>query len=457
MKKTCSMLLALVLMVSLTACGSDNSGSAAQPDSQSQEAAQPDGQSKENEQPAAGNSETSGSGVTLTLMGSKSWFKDVDNEVYQQFEEETGIKVELITNPDDMNNNIMGAKIATKELPDIVEYYNGGTGEAALLAEENFLDITSDPCLENVNQDLLDKFSKWDGVVYGFPIAGAQYWGIYYNKQIFADLNLQIPKTFEDLENACQKIKDQGITPIYLAGGDVWPVETWLDTYWGSYIAAKTTDFWDQYGENKIKLADLPEAVECLERQNDFYKKGYFGETAMSDTWSGQYSALYEGTAAMLVFNDSCFGEGMEIYPDYAEKLGFMPFPVDGSDCYGVTSSNSLYINKNSEHIDEALQLFNFLARPDIVEKMYTAKQQSPWFDNVSIDSLLPQIKEAQEAVREGRSGVSWFDFIPASYGNSSFEQIQEMFLGNCGPADVLKAIDDEIAKNAKAQGIPGW
>ena len=69
--------------------------------------------------------------------------------------------------------------------------------------------IRDSPCLENVNQDLLDKFSNWDGVVYGFPIAGAQYWGIYYNKQIFSDLNLEIPKTFEDLETACQKIKDQ--------------------------------------------------------------------------------------------------------------------------------------------------------------------------------------------------------------------------------------------------------
>lgn len=450
MRKLWSILLAGAMLVSLAACGSDKStGQEAQPENTG-------GQEETKKQEGDKAPEGSKKNTTLTIMGSEDCFSEVELELYQQFEDETGIAIELITNPNDMNNSILGAKIATKELPDVVAYFNGEGGRSILMPEDNFLPITDDPCLENVNKELLDTYLNWGGEVYGFPNAGVQNWGILYNKQVFEDLGLEQPNTFEELEAICGKIKDSGVIPIYLSGGDAWPTETWLDTYWGAYIAAQVPDFWEQYAQNKVKLADLPEAVECLQRQLDFFEKGYYGETPLSDMHDGMYGALYEGRAAMFVFGDHVFAYGAQKYPDFTEKIGLMPFPVDGSGAYAVPCSEALYINKDSEHIEEALQLFNFLARPENVEKQYNAEQQACYFEGVTLD-LIPQIQEAQKAVQSGKIGSVWFDYVPASYSHITYEVIPEMLLGNLTPKEVLKAIDDEIAKNAEAQGLPGW
>ncbi len=460
MKRLWSIILAVALVLSLVAC---SSGKQTEKEAEQQTEKEVEQQAEEQ---AESNSEQEDAGdqaqnetkqnVTLTLMGSEDCFSDVELELYKEFEEETGIVIELITNPNDMNNSILGAKIATKELPDIVAYFNGEGGRTILMPEDNFLPITNDPCLANVNKEMMDTYLNWGGEVYGFPNAGVQNWGILYNKQVFEDLNLELPTTFDELDAICQKIKDAGITPIYLSGGDAWPTETWLDTYWGAYISAKEPDFWERYAKNEVKLAELPEAVECLQRQLDFFNKGYYGDTPLSDMHDGMYGALYEGQAAMFVFGDHVFAYGAQKYPDFTEKIGLMPFPVDGGGYYAVPCSEALYINKDSEHIDEALQLFNFLARPENVEKQYNAEQQACYFNDVTLD-LIPQIQEASKQVQSGKLGRVWFDYVPASYSHITYDVIPEMLLGNMTPEQVLKAIDDEIAKNAKAQGLEGW
>ena len=237
MRKLWSILLAGAMLVSLAACGSDKStGQEAQPENTG-------GQESAKKQEGETATQGSKKNTTLTIMGSEDCLSEVELELYQQFEDETGIAIELITNPNDMNNSILGAKIATKELPDVVAYFNGEGGRSILMPEDNFLPITDDPCLENVNKELLDTYLNWGGEVYGFPNAGVQNWGILYNKQVFEDLGLEQPNTFEELEAICVKIKDSGVIPIYLSGGDAWPTETWLDTYWGAYIAAQVPDF----------------------------------------------------------------------------------------------------------------------------------------------------------------------------------------------------------------------
>lgn len=445
MKKMIALLLTLVMVFALVAC-------AAKEETPTNEVA-PSTEEAKAEEPKA---EEEKENVTLTYMCVEALYKDVDYEVFDAFTEETGIEIEIISNPNDMHKSIVGAKIATNELPDILHYFNGQGALSALKVEDYFFPITGEACLENVNESLQEQFNTWKGEVYGFPFAGVQNWGIIYNKQVFDDLGLELPTTIEELEMVCEKIKEAGITPIHMGAGDAWPTETWIDTYWGAYIDAKLPNFWDDYAERKVTLAGTPEVVECLQKQLEFYNKGYYGEAPFSASQDEMYTELYEGTAAMHIFGDHIFSYGIQKFPDFADKVGLAPLSIDGTGRYAIPCSEALYISKNSEHVEEALMLFEFLARPENVEKRFNEYQQASYFNGVTLD-LIPQILDTQSVVQSGNVGRVWFDLVPASYGSTTVDCIPEMLLGNMTPEEVLAAIDAEIAKNAAAQGLPGW
>ena len=46
-----------------------------------------------------------------------------------------------------------------------------------------------------------------------------------YNKQIFDELKLDIPTTYDELKDICQKMLDAGYTPIYEATTNGWHQE----------------------------------------------------------------------------------------------------------------------------------------------------------------------------------------------------------------------------------------
>ena len=43
-----------------------------------------------------------------------------------------------------------------------------------------------------------------------------------YNKDIFEELNLEVPTTYNEFKDVCQTILDAGITPIYEATTNGW-------------------------------------------------------------------------------------------------------------------------------------------------------------------------------------------------------------------------------------------
>lgn len=49
---------------------------------------------------------------------------------------------------------------------------------------------------------------------------GMDVFSVYYHKEIFDELGLEEPKTFEDFEKICATIRDSGMTPIVVGGRD---------------------------------------------------------------------------------------------------------------------------------------------------------------------------------------------------------------------------------------------
>jgi raffinose/stachyose/melibiose transport system substrate-binding protein len=55
--------------------------------------------------------------------------------------------------------------------------------------------------------------------------------GIWYNKKIFADNNITVPTTWDDLVADMKKLKDAGVQPVTADGKDGWDVTRWVGMY----------------------------------------------------------------------------------------------------------------------------------------------------------------------------------------------------------------------------------
>ena len=61
----------------------------------------------------------------------------------------------------------------------------------------------------------------YDNEIYAVPM-GQAIIPVYYNKQIFADNEVEIPVTWEEFTAAIQTFKDAGVTPIAMGSQDAW-------------------------------------------------------------------------------------------------------------------------------------------------------------------------------------------------------------------------------------------
>ncbi len=103
------------------------------------------------------------------------------------------------------------------------------TGQAAtedtLMAQAGqFVDLTDEPFMDNYTQSVLaSPRSAIDGKVYAVPTGLAYATGVYYNKQIFEDLGLDVPTTWDEFEKVMTSLKQDGTTPFGFGGLDGFP------------------------------------------------------------------------------------------------------------------------------------------------------------------------------------------------------------------------------------------
>ena len=133
--------------------------------------------------------------VTLSLMATPEWVTDAEMELAQQFEEETGIKIDFQIVPGDQYYNVLMTKLNGGEGPDI---FGGQSGSYDLVSqyniEENAIDLTDAPWVEYYNEFEREQTSvngKTYGVTY-FDTTTDFY--MVYNKKLFEENGLEIPE-----------------------------------------------------------------------------------------------------------------------------------------------------------------------------------------------------------------------------------------------------------------------
>ncbi len=126
------------------------------------------------------------------------------------------------TNPPDYNATLR-TQLEGGTGPDLMYLRSFATSRQ--LFDEGFLEpLAGLPGLdENFTKEAQGPWATDDGVPYGLPMIAVSH-GVYYNQDIFNELGLAVPQTWEELLAAAQTIKDAGYIPFANASGDAWTI-----------------------------------------------------------------------------------------------------------------------------------------------------------------------------------------------------------------------------------------
>ncbi len=166
----------------------------------------------------------SGEAVELTIGSWRTDDVEQMNKILAKFHEENpNITVKFDpTNPPDYNATLR-TQLEGGTAPDL--FYLRSFATARQLDDEGFLEsLAGVPGLdENYTPESRGPWATAHGTPYGIPFIAVSH-GIYYNQDIFDELGIAVPQTWEELLAAAQKIKDGGYTPFANGAGDPWTI-----------------------------------------------------------------------------------------------------------------------------------------------------------------------------------------------------------------------------------------
>ena len=399
--------------------------------------------------------------VTLTVEASQEIVNNIpyafSEENIAAFEEQyPEIKVELVLNPDAQNTSIIQTKLASGQPSDLI-CYNKVSAENELEVAKNCVDLSDEPFVEN----LADKeiLTAPDGKIYGFAFAvktGGM--GVVYNKDLFEEKGVEIPKTYEEFLAVCVNLKAQGVTPFYGPFKDVWTFQMWTTSTWGYYAAKSEPDLWDRLNANEIGWDEVPAFRESLEKAYDLYKDEYMQSTVLSDDYNSIPAAMSSGDYAMTVGSNTTVRDLLNAYPDI--QFDMFPYPVyEGEDEYLTISQldAEFFIPKDAKHIEEARKFLNFMAQP---EQCDTAQKAASFVPNVK-GAKEPEFDEFEGRLYEeynktGKTVLEMNAYMKVDL-NDLWVYFQDMFAGAKTPEEVLSSWDTTFEELMKSKGIENF
>ena len=190
---------------------------------------------------------------------------------------------------------------------------------------------------------------------------------MFYNQEIFDKAGVtEVPKTWEELDAACAKIKEAGFAPI--TSDDAYILSSF------GYHLSRINGYEKASEIVKEGKWDDPSVLEVAKAYEDFAKKGYFSEQIASNVWpAGQNQELALGTAAIYL-NGSWLPNEVKDITGEDFNWGCFSYPAvkDGKD--GVEASNYgaqvFAINKKSTKAEDAFKLIQFFTKGKYDEKL---------------------------------------------------------------------------------------
>jgi len=305
-----------------------------------------------------------------TTAQSLSWdmamkkFQAAHPDVTLQFERKTfdGMQknAQMILNSDDV--------------PDVMEL-NKGNATAGLFSKQGLLTDLTDASKqygwEKILSPSIQTTCRYDdkglmnnsGKLYGITTYG-EFVMVYYNKDMFAKYNLQVPTTYDEFKAVADAFIKAGVQPMVVGGKDSW---TWTHNWQELVLYKQDRDAINnfQFLQGKVDFHSDAWTWGTNELQSQV-KAGYFGTGFNGTSGDDASTAFSSGKVPMFLSGSWYFGGFMSSIKDFQWDIFLMP----GKKFVTGSGGNLFVVPAKAKNKDLAFEFMNILMSTDVQTEM---------------------------------------------------------------------------------------
>lgn len=341
---------------------------------------------------------------------------------------------------------------STGQLPDI---YQASTDIINTFRESNQIMVLNDVADSTGFSSKLIESNKElayaeDGNMYAFPFAGQEYVLWYYNKQIFADNNLEVPKTYDELVNVCKVLNEKGITPLAIFGQEGWITSAAFDA-----VATRYNNGGIKALDTGAASIDDKEYVEAAKELEALVKAGLFQKDATTTNYDNANAMFTSGKAAMIINGQWYIEEATKALGD---NVDWMYYPAKDEASYeankhafsGGGSTSGFAVNPDSDNAEAAAIVAEFMAEKYCEAKVL--KRHNPLVainTGMTSETELPAMmqKLAEEIPNITSTTKFTWGLTNATFNDSIQANTQALISGEYSADDFTKMVLEDTAE----------
>ena len=381
----------------------------------------------------------------------------------KQFNENTtsGYTIENVATQNDKYKEKLVIAMSSGECPDMYTTWSGGPMDQYIDAgyAQPIDDLASQYKLQDKYIEGAIAQATYKDQLYAIPVKNISVAGIYYNKALFEQYGIEVPKTVSELEAAADTFVENGIIPFTLANGP-----KWTGSMYFQLLATR------KGGLEPFQKAASGEGSfedECFEyageKIQEWVNKGYFPEgfNSMSEDDGQSTQLFYTEKAAMYLtgswktsaFKTDCEDGGSDFY----DQIGWFNFPaVDDSDAdasimCGTLGDQFISFNCTGDKLAAAVEFASYLSSDETIDQMVNSGLIPP-IKGIEEKITDPLSQQIIEAANNAGAVQLWYDqYLNPTVANAHLDGNQEVFGLTMTPADANKkmqeAMDEVLAE----------
>lgn len=373
---------------------------------------------------------------------SKAFF---DEAAASFMEKNPNIKV-VVSSADNANyKQEINVKLASNDQPDIYFAWSG-------VYAENFaqggraLDLTG---YINENKEWSDQIIQnqfgpftFDGKIYGIPIImdGKAF---YYNKDIFDELQLSVPETWEEFMEVLETLKNSKYIPISLGNQEDWATGHYMTTLNQRMVAADVLQK-DYALEGDFSDANYIEALKRLQALTPYFTPDFNStsyDTGISDFINGKAAIYYEQFNQVQYISPAEFEWSWFDFPDIQEGAG---------DQNALTGApQGLMVSADTKYPDAAVSFLMYLTSQEMAAKMVKDTQMISCVDGaITTETANEKLVEIADTIKKASSINLWLDnAMDSEVAAAYMAGIQAMAGGSRTPEQVMADVNKKAAE----------